>query len=361
MDANDGVAEEHECPPGSPQWMATFADLSTLLMSFFVLLLAFSEMDAARFKELSGALKNAFGVQEDIPVDAMAKGTSIISREFRPGRPDPTLVESIRQFTVQTTKNTLKWLEAQGEDMKEVVKLIESLAADLEEGALTVEWSQDTITIHINEKASFDSGSADLKPEFVPVLHRIRDVLAGLPGDITVAGHTDNIPIATSRFRSNWELSASRAVSVAHELLGDAHVDDGQESPLGAERFTVVGHADTQPVDGNDTTEGRAANRRVDVQIQRVKEGEKALREKMEELGSVIGEVVGNRMTVALPEPPADGPPADDIILDGENPVLTDDPLDLSPYVPRRPVPQRENRPVPPAETNRPAPYDNEI
>lgn len=353
MDANDGVVEEHECPKGSPQWMATFADLSTLLMSFFVLLLAFSEMDAAKFKELSGALKQAFGVQHDVPVNAMAKGTSIISREFRPGRPEPTLLDTVRQYTIQTNENSLKWLEEQGEDFKDVKKVIETLQRDLEERNLSVEWNEDTITIHIREKASFDSGSAELKPDFLPVLARVRELLSELPGKVNVEGHTDDVPIATSRFRSNWELSASRAVSVAHELL-----DDGVMDP---ERFLVVGHADTAPLESNETPEGRAANRRVDVQIQRVKEGVDALQEKAERLGTSIGEVVGNTITLSLPEAP---PPQLDPSLTGDgNPMLQDDPLALPPFVPRRPVPppQRENERVAPAETTRPAPYDDQI
>ncbi|MEN7343850.1 MAG: flagellar motor protein MotB, partial [Pseudomonadota bacterium] len=82
---------------GVPAWVMTFADLMTLLMCFFVLLLAFSEMDAAKFKELSGSVKQAFGVQSEIEARTIPKGTSVIAREFSPGKPTPTMLDEVRQ------------------------------------------------------------------------------------------------------------------------------------------------------------------------------------------------------------------------------------------------------------------------
>ena len=89
-------------PAGVPAWVMTFADLMTLLMCFFVLLLAFSEMDAARFKQLSGSMKDAFGVQAEVDVRTIPKGTSIIAQEFSPGVPEPTPVNTVRQYTVDS-------------------------------------------------------------------------------------------------------------------------------------------------------------------------------------------------------------------------------------------------------------------
>ena len=346
MDAEDGVAEECECEPGAPQWMATFADLSTLLMSFFVLLLAFSEMDVNKFKELAGEIKNAFGVQADIETRIMPRGTSIIAREFRPGRPEPTPLKSVRQFTLQTNKNSLKWLEEQGQDFEDVVKVIEALKEDLNNGDLEFEWDRDTITIHIQEKASFDSGSADLKPGFVPVIHRIRDLLAELNGDISIEGHTDNVPIATARFRSNWELSASRAVSVTQEMLA--------AETLEPERFLVIGHADTDPVESNESSEGRAANRRVDVLIDRDKSEEEDVQEVADRIGSVIGRVEGGMMTLTLPtDEAADGAAPEQVIIN--------DVRDLAPFLQRRAAPERENVRQAPAGPPPTTIYDEDI
>ena len=97
--------EEPKCPPpGLPLWMGTFADLMSLLMCFFVLLLSFSEMDVLKFKQIAGSMKFAFGVQNRLEVKDIPKGTSIIAQEFRPGRPEPTPIDVIMQQTIDITQ-----------------------------------------------------------------------------------------------------------------------------------------------------------------------------------------------------------------------------------------------------------------
>ena len=96
-----------KCPTCPPPWLATFADLMSLLMCFFVLLLAFSEMDVLKFKQLAGSMKEAFGVQRDIKTKVIPKGTSIIAKEFSPGRPTPTALKVMRQHTTDDRKNNL--------------------------------------------------------------------------------------------------------------------------------------------------------------------------------------------------------------------------------------------------------------
>ena len=105
-----------KCPRGAPAWVMTFADLMSLLMCFFVLLLAFSEMDVLKFKQLAGSMKEAFGVQREIKVKEIPKGTSIIAREFSPGRPEPTLVHTVRQHTVETLRQSLDVSDSTTED-----------------------------------------------------------------------------------------------------------------------------------------------------------------------------------------------------------------------------------------------------
>ena len=246
---------------GVPAWVMTFADLMTLLMCFFVLLLAFSEMDAQKFKELSGSVKNAFGVQAEIEARTIPKGTSVIAREFSPGKPQPTLINDVRQFTIDSNQNTLEFDEEEDNDEleREAERIRRALEAEIQDGALAVVTEEDKVVIHILEKASFGSGDATVRQTFEPTLIKIANLLTASNGRIDVAGHTDNVPIATSRFRSNWELSTSRAVSVAQLLLGSAELEP--------RRFTVTGHADTKPRSDNDTAEGRAANRRVDIRI----------------------------------------------------------------------------------------------
>lgn len=103
------------CPAGLPGWLATFGDLMSLLMCFFVLLLSFSEMDVLKFKQLAGSMREAFGVQNQIKVEDIPKGTSIIAQEFSPGRPEPTPLNEIRQMTVNNDMNTLDVRSKEGE------------------------------------------------------------------------------------------------------------------------------------------------------------------------------------------------------------------------------------------------------
>jgi len=113
--------------------------------------------------------------------------------------------------------------------------------------------------LRINEKGSFPSGSSIVKGSFLPVLTKLRNSLKDVKGRIIVAGHTDDVPIKTARFRSNWELSASRAVTVVHELL--------TFDTLSPDRFVIEGHGDAHPMVPNDTAKNRELNRRVEITI----------------------------------------------------------------------------------------------
>ena len=256
---------EKKPDPGLPPWVMTFADLMTLLMCFFVLLLSFSEMDVARFKLLSGSMRDAFGVQAIVEARTMPKGTSVIAQEFSPGVPDPTALNVINQFTVDSNRSTLDALSRRSQLISETQdharRIREALREEIEKGSVAVETEEMKIIIRILENASFDSGYADVRPSFVPILARIGSLLERNSGMVTVSGHTDNVPIGNDRFRSNWELSTSRAVSVTHELLKTAELQDS--------RFVVTGHAETQPRAANDSEENRARNRRVEISIVR--------------------------------------------------------------------------------------------
>lgn len=243
----------------------TFADLMTLLMCFFVLLLAFSEMDAAKFKQLSGSMKDAFGVQAEIEVRTIPKGTSVVAQEFSPGTPEPTPLNMVKQFTIDSNKNTLNAMDTEKNDREsteeQARRIRAALRKEILEGDISVQTEGMKIVIHVLENASFESGQADVRSTFVPVLTKIAELIDKNSGSVLISGHTDDVPIANDRFRSNWELSTSRAVSVAHEILKTAALDD--------DRFVVTGHADTRPVAENITGANRAKNRRVDISIVR--------------------------------------------------------------------------------------------
>ena len=268
-----------KCDGGLPPWMATFADMMSLLMCFFVLLLSFAEVDAVRFKKMADAMKDAFGVQREVPMNEVVMGTSVVKQEFSPGKPEPTPIQEVKQQTSDVEKQFLDVKDKSAEKMDldaakaamqdkleqetkaQAEELKRKLDKEISAGLLEVETASTKIIIRIQEKGSFPSGSANLDPDFYAVISKITDVIANTPGRIIVAGHTDDVPISTKRFRSNWELSSARAVTVVHAMLSNAAVDE--------KRFLVEGFADSQPLVPNDTKEHRALNRRVELIIQR--------------------------------------------------------------------------------------------
>ncbi|GAB2666146.1 flagellar motor protein MotB [Vibrio panuliri] len=299
------MSDENDCkcpPPGAPMWMTTFSDLMTLLMCFFVLLLSFSEMDVLKFKQIAGSMKFAFGVQNQLEVKDIPKGTSIIAQEFRPGRPEPTPIDVIMQQTMDITKQTLEFHEGESDraggtqrdqgkmtggqspetstknnqnsesdkqqqqesqSMEEMETLTESikkaLEREIDQGAIEVENLGQQIVIRIREQGAFPAGSAFLQPKFRPLVRQVAELVKDVPGIVRVSGHTDNQRLDSELYRSNWDLSAQRAVSVAQEMekvRGFSH-----------QRLRVRGMADTEPLGPNDTEQQRSRNRRVEISI----------------------------------------------------------------------------------------------
>lgn len=272
-----------KCPPaGAPAWMATFADLMSLLMCFFVLLLSFSEMDVLKFKQLAGSMKEAFGVQRNVKVKEPPKGTSIIAKEFSPGKPVPTKIRVMKQDTTNRQKRNIKFTDSKSMNNKareaikkelqkeseikekkkaqETIKRIKAaLKQEIRKGTIEVEGHNQEIVIRISEKGSFPSGSATLNKSFSKIMKKISFLVKSTPGDIIISGHTDNIPIYTYLFRSNWQLSSSRAVSVLNAII--------KSQKIKPTRLSVQGHADTIPLSSNKTAKGRAKNRRVEIKI----------------------------------------------------------------------------------------------
>ncbi|MGS2720916.1 flagellar motor protein MotB [Paraglaciecola aestuariivivens] len=288
-----------KCPPeGLPAWMGTFADLMSLLMCFFVLLLSFSEMDVLKFKQIAGSMKFAFGVQNKIEVKDIPKGTSVIAMEFRPGRPEPTPIDTIQQKTTDMTQEMLEFQAgnedsaggrqkqrgeqrggaaqqtateqqttsqsaSQEEVQEQMRKVAQKLEKEIVDGAIEMESLGQQITIRIREQGSFSAGSAFLQPQFIPILRKIGELLAQMPGDIEVSGHSDSQQISNELYRSNWDLSAQRAVAVAEELRRAEGFDES--------RMSVVGKADTAPLAEADDQAARSRNRRVEIAVKQGK------------------------------------------------------------------------------------------
>ncbi len=296
------MSEEcEECKPGLPAYMGTFADLMSLLMCFFVLLLSFAEMEVQKFQQLSGSMKEAFGVQKNIVARDNPKGTSIIAKEFSPGKPTPTPIQKVQQITTDDTKPNLdftdsntKNLELEGGDPEQAdtsvqpddaeqkqkeaearnedtaqqeadraeAKAIEealkkALNNEIRKGLVEVLSQDNQVMIRVRERGSFKSGRANIQTAFVPTLDKISRILGKTRGRIVVAGHTDDIPISTRRFPSNWELSAARAATFVHFMKRRGKIDP--------RRMEIRAYADTQPLDPAKTPQARAKNRRVEI------------------------------------------------------------------------------------------------
>ena len=386
--------EEEECPKcppaGAPAWMATFADMATLLMAFFVLILSFAEFNVPKFKQISGSLKEAFGVQKVVPVVEQPKGTTIIALEFSPN-PTPSLSTTLRQDTTELQKPELdlqtkeedapdgseadkqkdsdfdgaggegaeqleatelakqlqkaidtgevtvetlgenvvinfpetqtsaeqmqtmiaEALEALNEarenagasesevlfggieaeleklaasidavdqqngegaggssaEMQEKIQnasrtteeLTVALREQIDQGLVAVEQREDSVFITVGSGGAFPSGTADLTDEARRILDRIALASMSPDSEITVTGHTDDVPISNARFRDNWDLAAGRASSVVQAIEQTGLID--------GDRLSAVSKGEIAPIADNTTAAGREENRRIEIEI----------------------------------------------------------------------------------------------
>jgi chemotaxis protein MotB len=380
-----------KCPPaGAPAWMATFADMATLLMAFFVLILSFAEFNVPKFKQISGSLKEAFGVQKVVPVVEQPKGTTIIALEFSPN-PTPSISTTLRQDTTELQKPELdlqtkeedapdgseadkqkdsefdgaggegaeqleatelatqlqkaidsgevtvetlgenvvinfpetktsaeqmqtmiaEALEALNEarenagasesevlfggieaeleklaasmdaaeqqngegaggssaEMQEKIQnasrttdeLTVALREQIDQGLVAIEQREDSVFITVGSGGAFPSGTADLTDEARRILDRIALASMSPEGEITVTGHTDDVPISNAQFRDNWDLAAGRAASVVQAIEQTGLID--------GDRLSAVSKGEMAPVADNTTAVGREQNRRIEIEI----------------------------------------------------------------------------------------------
>lgn len=373
---NEVIEEEEEeecpkCPPvGAPAWMATFADMATLLMAFFVLILSFAEFNVPKFKQISGSLKNAFGVQKVVPIVEQPKGTTVLSLNFSPS-PAKSVTNEMTQQTTETTKPELEsqtktkdsdgsgekqsdaedlvkalqeavargdiQVETLGEnvvvnftpteaDQKDLPQLLQqtlnaiekakaatgkseqdvlfggiegqlkelaavasaaakstkeqaeakaesnkkaqiaedelkvALRQEIGQGLVDVQREDDKVIITVGAGGAFASGSANLTPEAIEIMNRIAEVNAAGKSKIKVSGHTDDVPlIFGSNYRDNWDLAAGRSASVVQAFAANGTISE--------ERLEAISYGESRPVEPNDTPDGRAKNRRIEIEI----------------------------------------------------------------------------------------------
>lgn len=212
-----------------PPWIVTFADMVTLLLTFFILLTSMATFDSVKYKEVADALEQAFGPGAGEKIKKIARNNG----------------ESAAQ-----TPN-------ENSDMAKRLK--SALSDEIGQGLLEVEMRGKQTVVRFPEKIAFQSGSEQLNASFNALLDKVTGIIAKSEGNIVVVGHSDDVPISNERFRSNWDLSTARAVSVLHALKRRTDVDP--------RRLIAQGVADTQPLYPNDNPAHRAANRRVEVLI----------------------------------------------------------------------------------------------
>ncbi len=243
---------------GAPSWIVTFADLATLLLTFFILLLSFAEMDLEKYRAMANSMAVALGSSNVLAEDIGGSPITLVESDTV-SLPEPVAQPAdAPEFIDERSADTAPTAVPAG-----VVELASRLISELEpevaSEALSVRYDTEKVIIRFAEDATFRSGEAAIKPDMIPIIERVVDVLAQCSGDVLVAGYTDDRPVVSGRYRSNWDLSAARAVSVVHELVMSRQVP--------AERVTAAGRAETNPLVPNDSPENRARNRRVEIAI----------------------------------------------------------------------------------------------
>lgn len=346
--------DEDDCPSMAPPWMATFSDLGTLLMAFFVLILARSVVDSPRMETVMGSVALAFGVERIVPKLEIPMGETLLETDYTPSDAENTIASDATQNSDDTTQEFIKQMTERGtavsniqdeyiqvleelenevetgqvnitlEDEKIVVEMTEgdqgakgkdgrakggvtqdtievakkifdltisgtsnivfkrepgweakgrevttlssieeiksALAEEIEDGIAEVEKQGDSVLIRLTKADSFVSGEATLSRNFEETLLRVGSALEQTIGVIRVEGHTDNQMVGFSdRYKSNFDLSAARAAAVADYLTDNTNLQTG--------RLTITGLADTKPIASNESPEGRAKNRRIELYL----------------------------------------------------------------------------------------------
>jgi chemotaxis protein MotB len=235
---------DHESE-GHERWLVSYADFITLLFAFFVVLYASSQADRHKAMKAAESVRRAF--------DGAPKVAKVLGGTLEDVGQGNNMMHGPGGANSKTAPQTPV-------DLAPTDKLLrESLAEDMRAGRINIHSETRGLVVSLQEAAYFVSGDDQVSPAGIPVLRKIAATLENIPNPIRLEGHTDSIPIHNSRFQSNWELSAARSIAMLEALNTQFSIDSS--------RMSVVGYADSFPLESNDTSEGRAKNRRVDIVI----------------------------------------------------------------------------------------------
>lgn len=239
------MAKEKVVKDNAERWLLTYADLMNLLLILFIILFAMSQVDSVKFQQLSQSLSATFGSGSDSFLQGSGGGNSLVN--FPATAPSPVIPSQLEE----------QQLEALQGKVAEIV-ISEGLS-----GNVSVAMQERGIVISIQEQLLFKSGSSEIEGNSQSQVLKIgKDILSKIPNKhIRVEGHTDNIPMKSALFPSNWELSAARATNVLRILV--------EQAGINPKLISAVGYGEFTPVAPNTTDENRAKNRRVDIVILR--------------------------------------------------------------------------------------------
>jgi chemotaxis protein MotB len=231
------------------RWLISYADFITLLFAFFVVMFASSQTDKGKAQEVSDSVKRALEGEKMPAMIAAVLGGTVDDRgkgnnQMRgPGGTKP-LAEPNKQLAVLSPS-----LEMLSEELKE----------EIAAGKIQIHMQARGLVVSFTQAALFPSGQDEISPDSYGSLKKVAAAISKIPNPVRLEGHTDSVPISTTRYHSNWELSAARSIALLDLISGKFNVP--------RDRLSIAGYADNAPVASNDTEEGRARNRRVDVVI----------------------------------------------------------------------------------------------
>ena len=237
---------EHE---NHERWLVSYADFITLLFAFFVVMFASSQTDKARAQRVSDSVK-----------EALSKGGAMSAvHEILGGTVDEKGKGNAQMKGPGGSEKAVTPRTELAELLPSLQYLNKELQSEIDKGKIEMHLEPRGLVLSLRQATFFPSGEDSIDPATYPIVEKIAQTIRELPNSVRLEGHTDSVPIHTARFRSNWELSANRSIGMM-ELLSD-------QFKIPRQRMAIAGYADTAPLDSNDTAEGRAHNRRVDIVI----------------------------------------------------------------------------------------------
>jgi chemotaxis protein MotB len=242
---------------GAPKWMVTYSDMVTLILVFFILLFSMSQIDAVKFEAISDSFRNRMIFDffpSPVPMDNPTESTSV--QEQGKNTNEFEMPVSDKEDEADADSESTQENDSLNELMEEVENYLDENALN---NVVSANRSERGVVLVLQDSILFNPGEAEVLPSALPFLTKVGNLLSQIDNDIKVEGHTDDVPMSSFRYPSNWELSGARASSVVRFLVDENSLDE--------RRFTISGYSDTEPLVPNDNASNRSKNRRVEIVI----------------------------------------------------------------------------------------------